>query len=480
MHPFIIYIIKSVAISGSFYAYYHVLLRNRQLHGYNRFFVLSAMVLSMVLPLLHIQWTNASAGSTPAAIKLLQVITVGGLDETPDYGDGDMLPIAAISAIAYFAIVAGMLLAVALKVLSLYTIKRKLPKKKEGDTYIIYTQLDAAPFSFLNNLYWKESIDRDSVAGSRIMRHELVHIRQYHTVDKLFTKVVLAFFWMNPFFWLFQKELSLVHEFLADEGSIDNNDTTALAEMLLHAQFGSRYPGIIQPFFYSPIKRRLTMLRQNKTKYANLRKLLVLPVLAGTVLLFSFSVKEKKVYTTTNNMVLLIDAGHGGRDAGATSVSGLQEKDLTLKIAQELARVAPEYNITTVQTREGDKYPTLDERVATAKDAGADVLISIHINKNVADEPHHKGYEVYVSHKNPKYPQSQLLASSIMNNLGSSHPTLKEKGLIVLKGVTIPAVLIECGNIDNVEDVAVLQDNAKLEQMCRNVLAGVVAYKSAK
>jgi hypothetical protein len=54
----------------------------------------------------------------------------------------------------------------------------------------IYTDLDNAPFSFLKNLFWKESISMDSTYGKKIFKHELTHIHQKHTLDILFCQVV--------------------------------------------------------------------------------------------------------------------------------------------------------------------------------------------------------------------------------------------------------------------------------------------------
>ena len=477
MHPFIIYIIKLVVVSGIFYAYYFLLLRNRKLHTYNRFFILTGFVLSLVIPLLHFEFVRSSAVVSSPAIKLLSVINAGGNEPLPSVAVSGIY-VSDLLWFAYSSVAAILFAALAVKIFRLYAIRRSSVARKNDNVNVIYTDLEMAPFSFLNDLYWKTDIDENSANGQSIMRHELVHIQQQHTLDKLFTRITISFFWMNPFFWLLQKELSLVHEFLADEGSIENNDTSAFAAMLLQSHFGNHFNTIIQPFFYSPVKRRLTMLHQtNKTKYAQLRKLLVLPVISATVLLFSFSVKEKALVRGTQKTVLIIDAGHGGTDKGAISAGGLVEKDLNLKVSRAMVRLAPEYNIDVVQTRSGDDYPALLERVKSAQENHADMFISFHVSKNEPGLPPHNGYEIYLSSKSTKYNESRLLASAIMGNLGNGSATLKNKGLTVLKENTVPAILIECGNIDDAKDMATLQDAAQLDNMCRKILSGIVQYK---
>eukprot|EP01036_Dinobryon_divergens_P003642 gene3642-4819_t len=81
----------------------------------------------------------------------------------------------------------------------------------------------------------EKDIDPESANGQRMLAHELTHIRERHSFDKLFTELLLCVFWMNPFFWLMRKELDMIHEFLADRKAIANQDGRAFAEMILQA-----------------------------------------------------------------------------------------------------------------------------------------------------------------------------------------------------------------------------------------------------
>ena len=85
---------------------------------------------------------------------------------------------------------------------------------------------------------------------------------------------------------------------------------------------------------------------------------------------------------TSEKMVVVIDPGHGGIDAGAVAAGGLLEKDLTLKFAQELARQLQRSNdVEAVLTRTGDRFLSLPERVEFARDRHAALLVSIHVDK---------------------------------------------------------------------------------------------------
>lgn len=211
-------------------------------------------------------------------------------------------------------------------------------------------------FSFFRNIFWRNDILLEEKAGKQILKHEITHIKQKHSWDKLFIQAILCVYWINPFFWWLKNELYLIHEFIADEKSVDNNNAAAFAKMLLTTKYGKFNFLPAQPFFYSSIKRRLIMLTTSTKSHLNyLRRIMVLPLLAGVLCLFAFNLKENnaaanhKLITAKTNFKLVVDAGHGGQDHGAAG-NGMYEKDITLKIAQKIKSLAPHYGIDVVLT----------------------------------------------------------------------------------------------------------------------------------
>jgi TonB-dependent SusC/RagA subfamily outer membrane receptor len=129
--------------------------------------------------------------------------------------------------------------------------------------------------------------------GRQILRHELTHIEQLHTYDKLLIAMLSALIWMNPFFWMIRRELEVIHEFIADEKAVDEADASALATMLLQTHYQSSILSTGQSFFYSSIKRRIIMLSSSKkVSYSYARRLLILPVAMGILVLLSFTIKD--------------------------------------------------------------------------------------------------------------------------------------------------------------------------------------------
>ena len=93
--------------------------------------------------------------------------------------------------------------------------------------------------------------------------------------------------------------------------------------------------------------------------------------------------------------IIVLDAGHGGRDPGATGVSGeVKEKELTLAIAQELRdQLVKRGRVRVAMTREGDKYLTLEDRAGVARRLGASLFVSLHTDS--APNPLARGASIY-------------------------------------------------------------------------------------
>ncbi|MCW3081390.1 TonB family protein, partial [Segetibacter sp.] len=170
------------------------------------------------------------------------------------------------------------------------------PTKKWNDIQFVFTNAKGTPFSFFKYIFWNEQIDLNSCEGEQILKHELTHVQENHSVDKIFISILLIVSWYNPFMWLIRKELNMIHEFIADKKAIGNGDTSAFAQMLLKTAFPAQSGMLTNSFFHSPIKRRLIMLTTNlNPRYSYLRRLMILPLLTVVLLLFAFGYKEKGV-----------------------------------------------------------------------------------------------------------------------------------------------------------------------------------------
>jgi len=167
-------------------------------------------------------------------------------------------------------------------------------KRRWNNVCFVFTTSKDAPFSFFKYIFWNENIRIESEEGKSVLQHELSHVEQYHSADKLFLNLVLVACWCNPFFWIIRKELNMLHEFIAEQKAISNGDTNAFAAMLLTTVYPQHSFASTSSFFHSPIKRRLLMLTTSKTThYSYFRRVAVLPLLASIAILTAFKIEAK-------------------------------------------------------------------------------------------------------------------------------------------------------------------------------------------
>jgi TonB-dependent SusC/RagA subfamily outer membrane receptor len=247
------------------------------------------VLLSLVLPLLDLQWFTITSPDAEPVQQVVQYI----------YNPHALA--SEHTALGWEQILSLVLITVSIVLISffLYGIFKLYRIKAKGKITVmerfdfIETVLDEAPFSFFRNLFWRKDLPVHDETGQRMLKHELTHIEQYHSYDKLFVAFATYLFWVNPFFWLIKKELEVVHEFIADEEAVAGDDAAVLAEMLLKAHYHSNSLSVGQSFFYSSIKRRIIMLTSSKkVSYSYARRLLILPVAIGVLVLLSFTIKD--------------------------------------------------------------------------------------------------------------------------------------------------------------------------------------------
>ena len=304
----LLYLLKTILVSGILLAYYWIALRDKKFHYYNRFYLLSSSVLSLVVPLLNFDWFTveepALIYSSNELIKFVLPTTTANNGVHLDWAD-------------YVLITTGLITIALLGLLLFHIIKIQFLKNRSEVTKMdgfdfINTNEENAPFSFLNNLFWKQSISLQDEGGQQIFKHEITHIQQKHTWDRIYCQIIASIFWMNPFNWIIQKELVAIHEFIADEEAVGNTNVAAFAKMLLQTHYGNHFLNPTHSFFYSSIKRRLAMLTQTSNpKYSYLRRVMGLPVLVITISLVSIKVNarekiENKVESIKNQIESLI------------------------------------------------------------------------------------------------------------------------------------------------------------------------------
>lgn len=299
MEAISVYIIKVIIVSAVLFAYYYFVLRNKNFHGYNRFYLLSVVALSVSLPFIKLGFSIPEHSST--VVYLFQTDFVS---EAPVVKKSSAFLFGWQQAlvIIYSLVVILLLAFFTRSILRLHQMRLRGTVTEMGEYRLIKTDSKGTPFSFFKNIFWDRRADVHSAESQKMMQHELVHVRQKHSADKLAINLVQIFFWFNPIFWLIKKELSMIHEFLADREAFEEGDAKAFSLIALRAAFpGHGWPAN-NPFFYSPVKRRLMMILKNKKKEMNyFGRVLALPI---AVLLIIFIAPKATANQFSENEIL--------------------------------------------------------------------------------------------------------------------------------------------------------------------------------
>lgn len=493
------YILKVIICSGILYGYYRLALHNKLFHRWNRFYLLGAVIISLSFPLIKINIWHSPAENDGKVVRLLNVVTTGDefVDEASKSGNFHISGEQA-GMVLYVAVSFALLLFLIHTLVKLKKLVRQNPVQKINQINFVDTAAKGTPFSFFRYIFWNHQIDIESSSGRKIFLHELTHVKEKHSADRLFMNIVLVFFWCNPFFWLVRREMNMIHEFIADGKAVDDNDTAAFAAMILHAAYPQQAFGLTSNFFNSSIKRRLLMLTKMKNpRVSYIGRILALPLL--TFIFVAFTVKTKQVLPESNitgNILLekpitvVIDAGHGGEDAGAKN-EGLQEKDITLLIAKKIKALNENSNVKIILTREADISKPVRERVEYVLTQKPDAFISLHVNAAgaVPENKGASGFEIYVSRKTNGFEkQTKLLASVVSQEIGKTYsiaPDLKQqnqRGIWVLDAPSInyPSIMIQCGYMTDKKDLAFINDEKNQEKIARDILSAIEKFAKAK
>jgi len=451
------YLLKSVILSGIFFGYYTLFLKNTIYHAYNRFYLLASMALSLAIPFFKLSMFSVTEERAAGAKQLLIYLTQ--LPASPvqeEYIDWEIIVIAVISSLFVCYLVYS--------VLRIFRLKAMNSKTQMGEFTFIETDLEEAPFSFFSNLFWKKSISIEDECGRKILQHELSHIREKHSWDRLFSQLICSVFWMNPFNWIIQKELQNIHEFIADRDAVGTGEVDAFAKMLLKTYYGNHFLNPSHSFYYSSIKRRIIMLTtSNIPTYSYLRKVAVLPMLAFILALFSIQLSAQEAKENK---------------AESQSIAAKQQKQAAMDqkqaaMDQKQAVVdQKQAEIDQIQAKVDYELAMLDQGIfSTPSDIKS---MNVDTNKMIIRGTR-KGKDVTVTVNRPN--ENTTLNGDIALKPSSGQ---KDNPLIVIDGVISSDINLKDINPNNILSINVLKGEKATAKYAEKGANGVIEITSKK
>ncbi|QTE39443.1 M56 family metallopeptidase [Mucilaginibacter gossypii] len=260
-----------------FYAGYCLFLNKETHYTLNRIYLLLSCVVSFVLPVVQIGWLKPVETATKTIVIIPQTAyqtTVQKLTvrQTLTFND-----------IWVYAYILGIIVLTTVLFIRLYQLVKLTKATKtlvDGKYKLINIEGSNIAFSFFNYLF----IGTKTQANNIIIRHELVHIRQKHSVDIVFLELIKIINWFNPLVYLLQISLKTIHEYIADEQTAaQESDAFSYSSFLVSNAYGLNGSPLAHSFFnYNLLKKRIIMLNQKRSgKLARLKYLVAVPICAG-------------------------------------------------------------------------------------------------------------------------------------------------------------------------------------------------------
>lgn len=236
-----------------FYGFFYLLLKNETFFNMNRAYLMGAVVLSFLIPLLHSDWINGIFGLQPVTetkvfinaliVPMMIVEEAGNAWTLTDY-----------IVIGYLSV--ALLMACRFLFRLVYIVIKPVYEK-------------SAAWSFFNRIFISESL-----AGyPAVLKHEETHVRQYHSLDIILLELLSIVVWYNPVAYFYKRSVKHIHEFIADEAACREERKDDYAMLLLSNTLGVPVSQLVNNFFnQSLLKRRIMMLHKKKSNRSALLK----------------------------------------------------------------------------------------------------------------------------------------------------------------------------------------------------------------
>lgn len=477
----ILYALHTLVVLGVTLSFYKLLLKTEKSFLFNRVYLLTTLLLGLTTPLLQIETTEKIpiiseanieplTSFTQVSNETINSVTVQEFERSTNYNFG----------IYFYWGISLVLLLRFLKNLIVIWLQLLKSSTIINGLKIIYISGNHSLSSFFNYLFvskdrYGETLDTD------LIQHELAHSQQLHSIDILVLEFLTCFFWFNPFIWLYKKEIVENHEFLADQNVIDSGFKIQYYTHRI-IQSGNRNHAInlTSGFSFIQTKNRLAMLHKKESSVVKraMKFSVVIFLSLGIFTISSFNYNSKP-------FVVVVDAGHGGKDPGNIAKRELKEKQINLEISKKLKALSNDKEVKIILTRSSDEFMELQERVRVSNSHKADFFLSLHCNAMSSKRYNNQsGIEAYYSN-NGKFKKASQKYSEIL--ISDHLETICEKGkiktadfVVLKKHNEAPSVLLELGFLNNETERKRLSNPDHQNEIAKTIFKSLIKIKNLK
>jgi len=313
----LIYLLESAACLSVFYLFYYFFLKKENCFNYNRFYLLAAVIFSVIFPLVHVSYNpvalpeilnNLHEASNEVFIdeNTPWEYTISAKNERPFFFWWEALTF--IYAVA--AILLGIKLFIQIRTVHDFIWSRRNNTRFNKHYFLINTDGFMPTFAFFNYLFWDNKQELTETEAKQIIAHEEVHIRQRHSIDILLMEVLKVVFWFNPLMYLYKSTFEEVHEYEADFIAAKQGNKIAYTQLLVKMVFKKMGFNLGSHFARNKTLKRVDRIILNKK--TNFLKLL-LPIPMVALLFFIFSCDSVQI---NHNVEIKEIAYQAGFDTG--------------------------------------------------------------------------------------------------------------------------------------------------------------------
>ncbi|MDN3618599.1 M56 family metallopeptidase [Polaribacter undariae] len=296
----IIYLLKSASCLALLLFFYHFILEKEKMHTFNRFYLLTGVIVSFLVPLATITVQAKNALETSGAPIFIGNTSLAAVHEGFNYSQlliGIYLMISILFLIRFVKNFAKIIQ----KIRTNETIKYQ-------KAILVLVKDEILPHTFWNFIFINKKDYTEGKIEEELFTHELTHVTQKHTLDVLIIELLQIIFWINPLFIFLKKAIQLNHEFLADQKVIhQHNNTFQYQHILVNKAAWNNEYYLASNLNYSLTKKRLKMMtKQSSQTKILLKKLAVIPLLTGFIFLFAKRVEaqEKQISVSKHNITV--------------------------------------------------------------------------------------------------------------------------------------------------------------------------------
>jgi hypothetical protein len=271
----IIYLIQVSACTGIFYLFYQMVLSRLTFFNSNRWYLLGTLMLSFMIPAISLPQNQLTEQLSFSTIGKEYIVYArgGGLPS------GNGIDWLIVLPVFYYA-VAGILAIYLL--ISLYSFFKMIRKRSATSLGSIKVYNGSTLFrnsSFFNCIFI-DSSGLEEVEVKQVIEHEMIHIEQMHSVDKIIARLLQIVLWFNPFIYAYVNAIDANHEYEVDQIIAQNADREIYANLILRlAESGNSLLG--HQFSKFPLSKRITMLfNKPSTNMKKVSYVLILPLVA--------------------------------------------------------------------------------------------------------------------------------------------------------------------------------------------------------